>query len=466
MKMPRRRRLPPGFLPAPFRGDTFSLLPLAWAAFSALIAGLMMPQQSPFPYRFEKGRPWNYPALKAPFDFEVLHPEELIRDELARMETEHAPYFLVHPEIARQQKRKLETLVNDQVRISRNNTQYEDLIRNPTAYLGFGRQLLDQIYNRGIGSPELDELLQNDPAASLYLVDGQNERRVPAASLFTLHSAQNFLTDSLPYSPLRQPELLLNLLEKTLIANVLYNDSITGAGKRRRIAAVISTGITVRKGEVIVRKNNLITEDIYRKLDSLRRRYDAPKGFGVAAGYALLAFFMFGCFFYWLQREYPLIWNQREVALLPPVLILGLLALVSFTSWLGFAVALLIPVWGLPVFLDRKYAPDISWLVWLMAIVLSSVSLEWSAGWLAIQTAGAAGVYLLPQFRSNSWAARGGGAAITAIFQVIVWLACILAGKMPNALQTIDVVLFLLAANGLLLLIFPLSRVFEKQGSD
>lgn len=424
-----------------------------------------MPQQSPFPYRFEKGHPWSYPTLKAPFDFEVLHPEAQVRDELARVEAEHAPYFLIHPETVRQQKRKLETLVNDQIRISRNDTQYEDLVRNPAAYLGFGRQLLDQIYNRGIGDPELDELLQTDPAANLYLVEGKNEKRVPAASLFTLRSAQNFLTDSLPYSPLRQPELLLSLLEKTLTPNVLYSDSITNEGKRRKTAAVISTGITVRKGEVIVRKNELITEEIYRKLDSLSHRYDVPKGFGVAAGYALLALFLFSCFFYWLKQEHPAVWQQRETALLLPVLILGLLALASFTSWLGFAVALLIPLWGLPVFLDRKYEPRISWLVWFIAIILSALSLEWGAGWLVIQTAGAAGVYLLPQFRSASWPKRVVGAAITATFQVIAWLACILAGKMPNALQTIDVVLFLLAANGLLLLLFPLSRVLEKQNA-
>ncbi|MCK6692505.1 MAG: hypothetical protein L6Q97_10430, partial [Thermoanaerobaculia bacterium] len=175
--MPRRRRLPPGFWPVPFRGETFSLMPLGWAVFAAIIAGLVMPQQSPFPYRFEKGHPWSYPTLKAPFDFEVLHPEAQVRDELARVEAEHAPYFLIHPETVRQQKRKLETLVNDQIRISRNDTQYEDLVRNPAAYLGFGRQLLDQIYNRGIGDPELDELLQTDPAANLYLVEGKNEKR-------------------------------------------------------------------------------------------------------------------------------------------------------------------------------------------------------------------------------------------------------------------------------------------------
>lgn len=460
--MPRRRRLPPGFWPAPFRGETFSLLPLGWAAFAAIIAGLVMPQQSPFPYRFEKSHPWSYPTLKAPFDFEVLHPEELVRDELAKVEAEHAPYFVVQPETVRQQKRKLETLLNDQVRISRNDTQYEDLLSNPTAYLGFGRQLLDQIYDRGIGDPEMDELLQTDPSAHLYLVEGRNEKRVPAASLFTLRSAQNFLTDSLPYSPLRQPELLLSLLEKTLTPNVLYSDSLTNEGKRRKIAAVISTGITVRKGEVIVRKNELITEDIYRKLDSLSHRYDVPKGFGVAAGYAILAFLLFSCFFYWLQREHPAIWQQREATLLLPLLVSGLLALLSFTSWMGSAVALLIPLWGLPVLLDRKYEPRISWLIWLITTTLGTVSLDWGAGWLAIQIAGATGVYLLPYFRSGSWTARACGAAISLAFQVLAWAACILAGKMPTALQTADVVLFLLAANGFLLLFFPLSRILEK----
>jgi membrane-associated HD superfamily phosphohydrolase len=464
MKMPRRRRLPSGFWPVPLRNTKFPLLPFGLAVAAAIIAAFVMPRQSPFPYRFEKGHPWNYSTLKAPFDFEVLYPEETVREQLKQIEADHAPYYVLHPEIGREQRKKLEELLNKQIQISRNDTQFEDLVRNQTAYFSFARQLLDDVYQRGIGGPELEGLLKDNPNATIFLVDGNNERRISGAALLTPQSAQDFLTDTLPYSPLRQPELLLPFLEKILIPNVLYNDSITSASKRRKVAAVVSTGITVRKGEIIVRKTDLLSEEIYRKLESLRGRYDIPEGGQVVAGYAMLALFAFLLFFYWLWYEHAPLWEQLPLVLLPPVSVLALLCLVSFASWVGLAVAVLIPVWGLPIFLRRKYAPDICLFAWLTAASLSTFSLDWSAGWLAIQMAGAAGVFLLPHFNANGWAARAGGATLTAVFQIFVWLACSLAGKMPAALQTFEVVLFLLAANSLLLLVFSLSRVWEKGG--
>lgn len=458
--MPRRRRLSPGFWPVPFQDKKLSLLPLGLSLAAAVIASLIMPRQSPFPYRFEKGQPWNYPALKAPFDFEVLYPEEEVRAQLEQVEAEHLPYYVLRPEIGRQQRRRLEELVNEQVRISRNDTQFEDLVHNPTAYLSFGQQLLDLVYRRGVAGAELESLLKDNPNAFVFLVDGNNESRISAGKLLTQHAAQDFLTDTLPYSPLRQPELLLPLLEKVLIPNVLYSDSITSASKRRKIAAIVSTGITVRKGETIVQKTDLVTDEIFRKLESLSSRFDIPKGFQVVVGYAMLAFFVFGAYFYWFRQEHAIQWkDSRDMVLLPPVLVLALLLLISFTSWLGLAVAVLIPVWGLPVLLQRRYDFNICLSAWAITVVLSTVSLDWSAGWLALQLAGIAGILFLPQFHQPGWLARASGATLIALLQMFVWMACILAGKMPPALQTFEVVLFLLAANSLLLLVYPLSRL-------
>ncbi len=122
MIKPRRRRLPAGFWPAQIRPNrSWVFSPVALAVAAALLAALLMPQQSPFPFRFEKGYPWNYPTLKAPFDFEVLYPEDQVREQLDRVDAEHAPYYVVRPEVARQQKRFLAEQINEQVKISRND---------------------------------------------------------------------------------------------------------------------------------------------------------------------------------------------------------------------------------------------------------------------------------------------------------------------------------------------------------
>lgn len=458
-----RKGLLPGIWPTALHQSP-NLLPGLWLSLAAgLVAAFLMPQQSPFPYRFEKAQPWNYSTLKAPFDFEVLYPEAQVRDQLDQINAEHAPYFLLRPELARRQKQQLAEQIQEQTRIGKNDTRYEDLVAKPAAYISFGQQMLDYLYSKGVGGGDVEGLRQDNPNAEIMLVNGAYEQRIPVAQFFTLSTAREFLSDTLPYSPLRQPELLLAFLEKALAPNVQYSDSLTVLSKRKKIAAVVSTGITVRKGEVIVRNSELVSDDIFRKLNSLSQRFDAPKRLPVTIGYALLAWVAFGIYFFWLAWQYPEMWQNRVSLLLAPVVVLLLLLLVSLSTWVGLAIALIIPVWGLPLLWKNTYPAPIAWASWGLVVLLSTISLDWGPSWMALQVAGAAAAYL---FFGNAQGlkAQGLGAGITLLVQVAIWLACLLAGKLPAGLQSADVILLLLIANGLLFSLSPLRRLLESGG--
>lgn len=468
MLKPRRRRLAAGFWPADDSSAAARRIwpPLGMALAAAVLAALIMPRQSPFPYRFEAGHPWNYAVLKAPFDYEVLYPEEEIREQMKQINAEHAPYYRLDPEVARLQKRLLADFINERSRVSQHDARYEDLVKNPSRYRSYGQQLLDKLYEQGIAGPELAALAKVDPGARIYLVQAGKESRIRASDVPSLDAARQFLIDTLPYSPLRQPELLLPILEKNLAPNVFYSDSLTQLMRRKKIAAVASTGITVRRGETIVKKGELISEEIYRKLDSLNRRYEVPKGFIVVAGYALLAFIGFALFFFWLKSRHAAIWNNREALLTPPVIILLLLTVTSFLCWIGPAVALLAPLWGLPLLLRRALGLDVSLAAWGLLLLLSTTSMDWSAGWLAIQLVGAAGL-LIFMWEDGNWIYHGRAILITLLLQTLAWWGSLLAGKMPAGVQSVDALLFLAAANALLFGLLPMRKLLaDTLGTD
>ena len=456
MLKPRRRRLPAGIWPVANAGKNWLGAPLVLALAAALIAALVMPQQSPFPYRFEKNNTWNYPVLQAPFDFEVLRPEEEVRDQLEKVHNEHAPYYRVDLDLARQQKKQLQSFIEERNRVSRNDSQYEDLVQNPGRYQSYGQQLLDRLYSKGISGPELEALQKEDPEAPIYLVRNGSEQRTQARTVLSLSAARGFLIDTLPYSALRQPELLLPVLETALTANVFYDDSLTKARKGQKIAAVRSTGISVRKGEIVVQKGDLITGVVYQKLNSLDQRYETPKGFARVSGYFLLAVIAFGLFFFWLKKDHAELWKDREALLLAPVLVLLLLLLQNLTHWIGPSVVLLLPLWGLPLLL-RNLGVSISWAAWAVLLLLSTISTDWSAGWLAIQMSGAAALYFFAVDQRRGLR-RMVAVLLTAGVQVFVWWASGLAGNIPSILQSANSVLFIVAANGILLMVLPLFR--------
>lgn len=431
-------------LPVPFstpeRGRSF-VLPLALV--SALLAALLLPRQSPFPYRYETGHPWQYAALQAPFDFEVLHPETAVRADIERIEAEHGPYFLQNMELARRQKRRFSEAVEEQSKVSRHDPQFDDLVANPGAYVNFGNELLEKIYSAGIVSPESEDFRADDPALPVFVVNGAQERRIAFGKLLTVARARELLTDSLPFSSLRQPEMLLPILEKVLIPNVFYSDSLTQAAKQRKIAEVRSTGLTVRKGETLIERNALVTPEVAQKLDSLQQRYEKPGGLSVLLGYFLLSLLAFGGFFYWLRQNDPAVTGQRNALLALPATVLGLILLVSFAQQFEAAAPLLIPLAGLPLWLNRWYSLTVSHLVWAICTSLCALALDWGAGWLAIQVSGAAAAFFFVKNASTlPQRLTGGGLMAAGVF--VAWLGAGLAGRLPAALQSTDVALFLL----------------------
>lgn len=422
-----------------------------------------MPRQSAFPYQFQTGQPWNYHALKAPFDFEVVYPEDQVRPAIERINAEHGPYFLLDNDLTRRQRQLFAQLLEDQIRVSGHDAQYDDLRSNAGMYLGFGQQMLDLLYTRGIVDP-------NEPAFKstpgfVFVVSGNNERRVPVRELTTLASASSFLSDTLPYAALRQPELILPMLEKVLKSNLRFSDSLTTASLRRKLAAAMSTGITVHRGETVVQRNELVSTDIYLKLQSLARRYESPRGWEVAVGYGILAALAFGMFFLWFARTYAGPARSREAQLLPPVLaLLGILA-VGFGSRAGMAVPLLLPFWIIPVLLRRAYSLPVGLGVWCIVVLLTTISLDWSAGWLVIQAAGLAGAILL-LFPAEGWQARGLAVIAIVLLQTLTGLAAGWAGKIPDALWTTDSIVFLGVAASFSLLAFPLSSVLGRKATS
>lgn len=416
---------------------------LALTLGSALVATLLLPRPNPFPYRFALGQPWNYRSLKAPFDFDVLYPEEKVRLDLARVKAEHGPCFQINDAVAKRQKRLLSELLSEQARIGRNDVQYEDLVRNLGMYKSYGQHMLDDVFERGVlGQEELDKI-RSLPGKNWYLHSGNNIRRIVPDSLLTIKQAQNIFSDSLPFSPLRQPELLLPVLEKTIAPNTFYSDSLTQATLRHKTTEITSTGELVKKGDILVHRNELVNESVFRKLDSLSRRYSTDSSWELWAGRFLLVLMCFALFFLYLLHRGALPRALPGSALWA----VGSLTIIYAGMYIGPAVALLLPLWILPRLSLKETRGHGGYALWTLVTILTTISLDWAGGWLAIQVAGVAGMYFLLPHTNHGWKAQTVSVVSIAGLQSLFWISVLWSEKIPPSLCTPDILLFLIAGN-------------------
>lgn len=415
----------------------------------ALIASFLLPRHDPFPYAVKSGHFWKYQDLRAPFDFEAARPAG---------EGAVAPvgdvYYQLDPAVGRAQKLRLTELINTQVKISKQDAQYEDLVVNSRAYSAYGQALLDAIYKRGI----IKE--RPDGTHFVLLNTGNTTLKVPSDSLLLVRDALEVVTDSLPFSTLRQPELLLPLIEKVLSPNIFYSDSLTSLHLGGRLAGQAGTGIAVKAGELIIRKGEQITPEKAAVLHALSALLQDTNTWKVDAGYLIFCILGMFSLLGWLRFYRPAAFYNKDRLLLALVLVPLVLLLILGCYSLGAAVPLMLPLYLMPLMLRPLFGLRTSIVIWSVPVILTGFALDWGMLWVSVQIAGA-GLGLMQNGRVESWTDRVKALGYIFGAQTMVWLAFVLAEKAPDTIWTTDTVVFLAIAAILSIAQSVLVRFFQ-----
>ncbi len=272
----------------------------------------LFPTNATFKYRFGMGQTWLYDDLVANFDFAILKTTEELAKERTDMEREFSPYYEIDLDVIKQQKKQFEENFNSQ--LSRSRNQFPDVVRNTEGYVSYGNRVIEKLLNKGI--LKQDTLLQKrDKEFVINILRGNTTEKQTVQNLLTPEKARSWLTDSLPFSRLGEPEFLLPLLEPLLIPNLAYDEVKTQAFKQQELDKITSARGMVKNGELIVPKGGIITSSVHQKLLSYRQRYESDylssrKFYLIFIGYALLTSLILTLFLFYLQHHATVIFKK------------------------------------------------------------------------------------------------------------------------------------------------------------
>jgi putative nucleotidyltransferase with HDIG domain len=273
----------------------------------------LFPNNARFHYDFELGQTWRYDDLLAPFDFPVRKSEEELKVEKEKLLQNFSPYYVVNTDISRQQIKKFEEeFAKDFAAIDQN--QFTDVARNPEKYIQFGQKFLERQFRKGIISLDVNHQ-EKSPDFVINIVLGRNTRKQTLQNISSIQSVEEIIQDSLPYASLRDPDFLYYPLKKSLQANLFYSESVTNLFKEDLISSVSTSRGKVSKGDLIIPKDGIITDDIYERLLSFRTEYEeeitANKShLGVFSGYLLLTTISILIFLVYIKFYLPEIFEK------------------------------------------------------------------------------------------------------------------------------------------------------------
>jgi membrane-associated HD superfamily phosphohydrolase len=215
-----------------------------------------LPYDTQFNFDIRKGKPWPYEPLIAPFDFAIYKSElELTQERIEATKNVH-PVFVMDTAVAAQ-------------KIAGFRQAYlAQFPEHKNAELELCISLLTEVYESGIMQFSEHPDMQNLSTVTVLRNNFAEDRDI--AGLYTVRKAIEFCANEIQKNFPAHKERLVNLFEDYIAHNVFFDNERTEQFRKQALESISPTHGMVQGGESIIRKGELVDNDKYQKLHSLR----------------------------------------------------------------------------------------------------------------------------------------------------------------------------------------------------
>lgn len=267
----------------------------------------LFPKVGSFQYEFQKGMPWRYETLNAPFDFPIHKTEAELKEDREKATREQSPIYNLNPNTSTYQINKFTTALAR--------------FRNPFNETDLNRIVdkLKAIYAEGI--LQIPEKMNSDDIQSVKIIENNIGRKVDLDKVYTLKKAYTALSETINNSSLPKTvkENIVSLnLNNYLQPNLEFDESKTGLEQLEHLKNISLTQGMVQKGDIIIAKRELVTPEKVKILNSLRLEYQYNLGSSEAqiriiGGQIILtlaSLVIFSIFFFYSKKR--IFYNNKE----------------------------------------------------------------------------------------------------------------------------------------------------------
>ncbi len=426
--------------------------------FSIFVVAMLMPQSS-FNYKFEKDKPWQYEDLLAPFTFPVLKTNEQYQADIKSVEESFVPYY----KIVDFRKTKIDAF-RATMDLKLSEIPDSTMVYEKDIYYKLGEKIIHKVYDIGFL-----ELAENHKGKSIIYIKNKDESYLKQVSDFYNSKKIAKLIEDEIFSYDDPIELvpIENVLNQILVKNVIQETDFNRKTLQNSLKNVAKYTAGLQKGQNIVTTGEIVNEDIFQQLSSLREEYNKSSEnsfFNLRLlGYVLISGLCFFVLFYYLRFYEPWIYSSLQkfsFIFLLVVIFITLTKLIVSDS-IESLNYYLIPFCILPILLRSFFQVGVFSYVYVITLVLTYfvlpvgydfILLNLIVGYIAFESS--SNTYYWSQFFTVV------GVILLAYFIGYTGLELV----RNNSLARVDYAAypFLFANSMLTLLAYPLIPVFEK----
>jgi len=273
---------------------------------TALIV-FFFPRGGKFKYDFQKGKPWQYENLYAPFDFSIKKTNEDLQAEQKRIASKKPDYYTynkqVYDEVVANYTNDFETTFSSKTFSLNNKAQLYKI----------GSAILDSIYTGGLFK---DQILSNE----VFLVKNNTAKAILSDNIKYVSNGKSLIKYYLRNYEINSNKTeLIVLLESVLRPNVTYNRSLSDKVLQEEFSKISLTRGNILEGKLIIAKGEVVESDNYNILSSLKQEFESElwKGsnyYFILFGYTVLVALVLIMLFLFLKKYRPeIFYNNNKV---------------------------------------------------------------------------------------------------------------------------------------------------------
>ena len=415
-----------------------------------------LPKEGKFNYdEFEINTPWKYGLLQASFDFPIYKNEQQVQKEQDSILATYQPYFHLDKEVGKNMQKRLKE-------------DYNKNLRNvlPVAnYIRYIERSLEDIYNHGIISAEDITLINQDSVERIQLIDKNIGVEKNVEELYTIKEAYEHLLDvDTAYYDKRI--LQLCNLNNYLTPNLIYDKEKSESSKKDLLSKISWSNGYVLNGQKIVDRGEIINEQTYNILLSLRKEWEDRNKSTKETRMTILGQVLFVSIFVLFFMIYLELFRKKYYERKGTLTLLFALVVI-FPVILSIMVAqnigsvYIVPFAMIPIivgiFLDSRTA----FVAHIIIILLCSITLRYPYEFIVLQmSAGMAAIYSLRELSQRSQLFRT-AVIVFACYALLYFAFALIQDDDLTKLNTRMYIYF--GINGILLLFaYPLLFILEK----
>ncbi|MDF0718073.1 HDIG domain-containing protein [Muricauda sp. 334s03] len=261
---------------------------------SVALIVFFFPKGGKFKYEFQKGKPWQYENLYAPMDFSIQKTQEEIQEEQSSIRSNKTDYYTYNASLVSEMESEVQQELNSVFQSENFSSSQRQSLRTAS------EEIIDEVYVHGV--------FQNLPqSASTVVVKSNQAQPISPSDYLSLEQAKKKVAELFAEVNVDGGNRLQSIIKNSLKANLFYDEVLTESALNDELSKISYTRGEVDQGQLIIAKGEIVENEDFKILSSLKDEYESELWMGsnyyfILLGYIILVALVLIMLFLFLKR--------------------------------------------------------------------------------------------------------------------------------------------------------------------